>query len=55
MVAQFGAPAATAALVTIETLGREGDLAGADALIATVLEEIERLDEALNRLERPAA
>jgi HPt (histidine-containing phosphotransfer) domain-containing protein len=55
MVAQFGAPAATAALLEIERLGREGNLERLDACVTTALDEIERLDEALNRLERSAA
>jgi CheY-like chemotaxis protein/HPt (histidine-containing phosphotransfer) domain-containing protein len=55
MVAQFGAPAATTALLEIERLGREGNLERLDACVVTALDEIERLDEALNRLERSAA
>jgi PAS domain S-box-containing protein len=55
MVAHFGAPAATQALIDIEAMGRAGRLEELDRSLATALAEIARLTEALSRLLRDAA
>jgi HPt (histidine-containing phosphotransfer) domain-containing protein len=55
MVAHFGAPAATQALIDIEAMGRAGRLEELDQALATALAEIARLTEALGRLLRDAA
>jgi PAS domain S-box-containing protein len=55
MVAHFGAPAATQALIDIEAMGRAGRIEEIDQALATALAEIDRLTEALGRLLRDAA
>jgi CheY-like chemotaxis protein/signal transduction histidine kinase/HPt (histidine-containing phosphotransfer) domain-containing protein len=55
MVAHFGAPAATQALIDLEAMGRESRLEGLDGMLETALREVGRLTEALTRLLRDAA
>jgi len=55
MVAHFGAPAATQALIDIEAMGRAGRLEGLEPALRTAVAEIGRLTEALSRLLRDAA
>ena len=55
MVAHFGAPDATRALLVLEEQAREGRTEGLDAAMETAVREIARLDDALDRLRRDAA
>jgi CheY-like chemotaxis protein len=55
MVAHFGAPDATRALLVLEEQAREGRTEGLDAAMETAVREIARLDDALDRLRRAAA
>ena len=55
MVAHFGAPQATAALLAIESMGRESRLAGVEAALERAQRELDRLAQALSALRRDAA
>jgi len=55
MVAHFGAPGATRALLDLEQQAREGRLEGLDAAVERAVLEITRLDVALEDLRREAA
>jgi two-component system sensor histidine kinase/response regulator len=55
MVAHFGAPQATAALLDLEQRAREGTTHGLEAAVERAIGEIGRLDRALDRLRRDAA
>ena len=55
MVAHFGAPDATRALLDLEEEAREGWSDRLDSAAETAVREIARLDEALDRLRRDAA
>jgi HPt (histidine-containing phosphotransfer) domain-containing protein len=55
MVAHFGAPGATRALLDLEQQAREGRLDGLDAAVDRAVAEIARLDAALEDLRREAA
>jgi hypothetical protein len=55
MVAHFGAPQATAALLALETMGRESRFAGSDVALERAQRELDRLAQALLTLLRDAA